>query len=85
MICIFGALLTVELYRNVKSRMNSQSVNTRWKDAQLVIVCVCSIAVPASRLYIYLASVERQRFLIRDGIQTLVFSVGPKQRSLQLL
>ncbi len=44
-----------------------------------------AFAVPASCLYIYLASVERQRFLIRDGIQTLVFSAGPKQRSLQLL
>ncbi len=32
-----------------------------------------AFAVPASRLYIYLASVERQRILIRDGIQTLVF------------
>ncbi len=34
-------------------------------------------AVPASRLHIYLASMERQSFLVCDGIQTLdMLSLG---------
>ncbi len=75
--CIFGASAHSRATMECQKQRIWLSTNKQWKDAQLVIFCICSLCCPCVKPSYYLASLERQSFLVCDGIQRLdMLSLG---------